>query len=169
MLESKEENGKTYVTKLVHAGTPENFVYYCTADYDAYRAEYLLTGNANYGNAYKTLSNGTEINPRSWEMYKDKELDAKGYIKEVHAMTYNEALAITGSTSSTTGIRNTGSYYWLGSAQSSNYLWDVYPGGDIFDAHDWCWGVRPVVELNEGVYIASGDGSETSPYILAKD
>ena len=102
-------------------------------------------------------------------MYKDKELDAKGYIKEVHAMTYNEALAITGSTSNTTGIRNTGSYYWLGSAYSNYSLWSVYGGGSIINNSNYCWGVRPVVSLESGVYIKSGDGSETSPYILAKD
>ena len=30
-------------------------------------------------------------------------------------------------------------------------------------------GIRPVVEMNEGVYIASGNGTEASPYILAKE
>ena len=164
VLESKEENGKTYVTKLVHAGTPENFVYYYTTSYDVYRAEYLLS-NGQRQTGWSTLSNGTAINPRSWDMYKDKELDAKGYIKEVHAMTYSEAYAITNST----GIRNTGSYYWLGSAGSSICLWGVYSGGDISVNYGYCWGVRPVVSLESGVYIAGGDGTEASPYILAKE
>lgn len=34
--------------------------------------------------------------------------------------------------------------------------------------HD-CWGIRPVVEMNDGVYIASGTGTESDPYILAKE
>ena len=53
-------------------------------------------------------------------MYKDKILDKNGYISDVHAMTYNEAYKIAGSTSSTTGMRNTGAGYWLASAYASN-------------------------------------------------
>ena len=168
VLESKEENGKTYVTKLVHAGTPENFVYYYTTSYDAYRAEYLLS-NGQRQTGWSTLSNGTAINPRSWDMYKDKELDAKGYIKEVHAMTYSEAYAITNSTGITTGIRNTGSYYWLGSASRSDHLRRVNNDGYIGSNRNCCWGVRPVVSLESGVYIASGDGTDGNPYVLAKE
>ena len=172
MLESKEENGKTYVTKLVHAGIPENFVFYCTTSNDGYRAEYLLSSGERMSE-YKTLSNGTTINSRNWDMYKDKELDKKGYIKEVHAMTSSEALAITGSTSSTNGIRNTGSYYWLGSADSNNYsyLWCVRGGnyGSMDNNYRYCWGIRPVVSLESGVYIESGEGTADSPYVLAKE
>ena len=32
-----------------------------------------------------------------------------------------------------------------------------------------CSGIRPVVVMNEGVYIASGDGTEANPYVLGKD
>ena len=32
-----------------------------------------------------------------------------------------------------------------------------------------CFGIRPVVVLKSGVYIASGDGTEENPYILGKD
>lgn len=31
------------------------------------------------------------------------------------------------------------------------------------------FGIRPVVEMNEGVYIASGSGTEADPYVLAKE
>ena len=31
------------------------------------------------------------------------------------------------------------------------------------------YGIRPVVEMNDGVYIASGTGSYTDPYVLGKD
>ena len=163
VLESKEENGKTYVTKLVHAGTPENFVYYYTTSNDASRAEYLLSnGERQTGYKTKTLSNGTTINPRNWDMYKDKELDKKGYIKEVHAMTYSEASAASSN------IRTTGNYYWLGSAYYGDYLRFVNRGDSMGGSNFSCWGVRPVVSLESGVYIESGDGTEASPYILAK-
>ena len=32
-----------------------------------------------------------------------------------------------------------------------------------------CLGIRPVVTMNDGVYIAGGSGTETDPYILGKD
>ena len=101
-------------------------------------------------------------------MYKDQ--SKLEMIEEVHAMTYNEALAITGSSSNTDGIRNTGGYYWLASASGSRgYLFDVRKLGDIGSVNNYCFGVRPVVSLKSGVYIASGDGTESSPYILAME
>ena len=33
----------------------------------------------------------------------------------------------------------------------------------------YTFGIRPVVEMNDGVYIAGGDGTETNPYVLGKD
>ena len=171
ILSSYEENGKTYVTKLVHAGCPENFVYYYTTAYDNRRVEYILSSGLRQ-TGYSTYS------ARSWQMYVDKNqknliADTKDKdnndIKDIHAMTYEEALAITGSINTTTGIRNTGSYYWLGSAYTSKYG-DVcsvgYKGDFIFNLGTNCWGCRPVVSLKSGVYIKSGDGVEGSPYIL---
>ena len=164
VLESKEENGKTYVTKLVHAGTPENFVYYNYRSYDQNRAEYLLS-NGERQTAYKELYDGTIINPRSWNMYKDKDLDSKGYIKNVHCITNSEAKAATSN------IKVTGSCYWIASA----YYYDLgmvdKTGTMSYYLHlsqSLCIGIRPVVELNEGVYIVSGNGTATNPYILAK-
>ena len=37
------------------------------------------------------------------------------------------------------------------------------------DVYRYCWGIRPVVVMNDGVYIASGDGTESNPYVLGKD
>lgn len=87
-------------------------------------------------------------------------------VKDIHAMTYEEACAITGNGNSTTGIRNTGSYYWVGSAGGEDYLSYVRDNGGVYSYMRYCWGVRPVVSLKAGVYIASGDGTETSPYVL---
>ena len=92
-------------------------------------------------------------------------------IKDVHAMDYSEALAITGNTNSTDGLRNTGAYYWLASAHPSfsSGVWNVYGFGGIYSNGYFCWGVRPVVSLTSGVYIKNGSGTEADPYILGKD
>ena len=173
ILESKEENGRTYVSKITHAGSPENFVYYYTTSYDNRRVEYILSGGTRQ-TTYNTYK------PRSWQMYVDKnqkdliadttDKDGK-QIKDVHAMDYSEALAITGNTNSTDGLRNTGAYYWLASAHpSGNYsVWGVGSNGSIGSNCYHCWGVRPVVSLTSGVYIKNGSGTEADPYILGKD
>ena len=123
ILESKEENGKTYVTKITHAGSPENFVYYYMERIDNRRVEYILSGGQRQTD-YSTYQ------PRDWSMYKDKTLDKNGYISDVHAMTHDEAYKITGNESTTSGIRNTKAIYWLASSASINYnynfVWSVY-------------------------------------------
>ena len=166
ILESKEENGKTYVTKITHAGSPENFVYYYTGTgYDNRRVEYILSGGQRQ-TGYSTYQ------PRDWSMYKDKTLEKNGYISDVHAMTYDEAYKITGNTSSTTGgMRKTGAYYWLAFActSSSSNVWYVNDGSGMSYDNRYCWGVRPVVSLTSGIYIKTGTGTEADPYILGKD
>ena len=123
ILESKEENGKTYVAKITHAGSPENFVYHATNQYDNRGVEYILSGGQRQTD-YSTYK------PRDWSMYKDKTLDQNGYISDVHAMTHDEAYKITGNESTTSGIRNTKAIYWLASSASINYnynfVWSVY-------------------------------------------
>ena len=175
ILESKEENGKTYVTKITHAGSPENFVYYYTKNYDNRRVEYILSSGKRQ-TGYNTYQ------PRSWQMYVDQsqkdlianttDKDGK-QIKDIHAMDYSEAYAITNSKDSTNGIRNTGAYYWLASAYMSNdvsHVWNVRGNGKMYsDGNGYCWGVRPIVSLTSGVYIKSGTGTESDPYILGKD
>ena len=173
ILESKEENGKTYVTKITHAGSPENFVYRYTTSNDNMRAEYILSSGKRQ-TGYNTYQ------PRSWQMYVDqsqKDLiadttDKDGNpIKDIHAMDYNEALTITGTINSTNGIRNTGEYYWLASLHASYdiYIWIVGDLGDIICFTNGCLGIRPVVTMTDGVYIKSGTGTEANPYILGKD
>ena len=180
ILESKEENGKTYVTKIVHAGTPENFVYSYSNIGDAYRTEYILSGGTKQ-TGYSTLGDGkTAINPRSWQMYIDQDqkdlikntekTDENGNpIKDIHAMDYDEVRI-----SNTNGMKNTGDYYWIASASYDSSLWYVDNGGNIYDAHSFnvynrCFGIRPVVTMADGVYISSGTGIDADPYILAKD
>ena len=186
ILESKEENGKIYVTKIIHAGSPENFVYYYATSYDNRRVEYILSGGKRQ-TEYSTLSSGKAINSRSWQMYVDKKqidliantTDKEGnQIKDIHAMDYSEAYSTTNSTSSTKEIRNTGAYYWLASAYTRYYsgyyqncLWYVQNNGTIYSNNDYdhCWGIRLVVSIADGVYIASGSGTDADPYILGKD
>ena len=109
ILESKEENGKTYIIKIVHAGSPENFVF---SSNDPNVAEYLLSSGTRKIN-YNTSSIGVKVKPRSWDMYKDK--NQLNLIKEVHAMTYEDFLNNIGNT----GKIAIGSYYWLASTNGS--------------------------------------------------
>ena len=173
-LDNLSSGEKVYVTKLVHAGSPENFVYYYTTSYDNRRVEYILSGGIRQ-TRYNMLNNGTVINGRDWSMYEDKSLKAKGYIDEVHAMTYDEAIAITGSKGSTNGLRNIKACYFSASAYPSDDYRVMYvnDNGRIYEGistiNRLCWGVRPVVSLASGVYITGGDGTEGNEYVLGKD
>ena len=113
---NNEKNEKIYVTKLIHAGSPENFVYCYTTSNDTNRAEYLLSSGTRKAE-YNILNSGKEINKRYWDMYKDIELNKRGYINNVHIMTYEEAYNITGNNNDTNGIRNIDSNYWLASVK----------------------------------------------------
>lgn len=51
------ENGKTYVTKLIHAGSPENFAFKYEAGPEGTRANYILS-SGTVGSDYNTLVTG---------------------------------------------------------------------------------------------------------------
>ena len=57
----------------------------------------------------------------------------------------------------------------LPGASYGNDVHTVADGGYIGSIHNYCFGLRPVVVMNEGVYIASGDGTEGNEYVLGKD
>ena len=164
ILEGQEENGKTYITKIIHAGSPENFVFYHGIEFNNRRAEYILSG----GTRQKTYST---YQPRDWSMYKDN--NQLNLIKEVHEMTYYEAY------NTDKEIRKIGSGYWLATAYDGyGYRWDldcIFQDGNIGEARGMnnytgkCLGIRPVVTMNDGVYIVSGTGTESDPYVLGKD
>ena len=169
VLESEEKtvNGekRLYIKSIVHAGAPENFVYYYTQTNDAYRAEYILSSGKTKNSS---LTSNIPTKTRNWDKYKDQ--SKLSLIDSVRCMTYDDAYKITNSTSNTNDPRRkTGAYYWLGSAYSSSRLWDVYYNGGVYYDGNFCFGVRPVVSLKSGVYIKSGTGTEEDPYILAKD
>ena len=168
ILESKEENGKTYVTKITHAGSPENFVCECYHSRDNYRAYYLLTGNNEFGNSDK-LETGEKINTRNWQMYVDhsqKDLianitDTNGNIKkDIHLAGPYEIGEATGAYYWLAGVNGSGGLQACGIDGRNNY------GGN---SANLCYGIRPVVTMAEGVYIKSGTGTEADPYILGKD
>ena len=159
ILTSEVKNGKTYVTKIVHSGAPENYVHYRE---DGYRSEWILSGGTR-----QTGYSVSGKSPRKWDMYIDN--SQSSLISEVHAMTYDEAVAITGNTDNTNDIkRNTGACYYLASAHY-NGLRGAYIGGHVDYSCYRCLGVRPVVSLQSGVYISGGSGTESDPYILAKE
>lgn len=163
ILQSRQENGKTYVSKLIHTGTPENFVFDWTAIYDSWRAVYLLS-SGKIETSYNILSNGTKINARNWDMYKDqKQLNL---IKNVHCITMEEIGGILGTDIANVGTNN----YWITEHSDNDNLWRVIGnGGKLYGSVEDCFGIRPVVELNEGVYISSGTGTESDPYVLDKE
>ena len=171
ILEKEEKDGKTYIYKIIHAGSPENYVYCYTTQNDAYRAEYLLSGGKKQSE-YNKLNTGNLINTRSYDMYKDKMLDAKGYINNVHIMTEEEFTNTLYNYNS--NILKTEEYYWLENAQNQWFMYPVMSNGELWvrnlmgsDRHSF--GIRPVIEMNEGVIITSGSGTEEDPYILGKD
>mgnify|MGYP004580602325 FL=1 len=170
ILESEEKNEKTYIKKIIHAGTPENLVYNYTKEYDNRRLEYLLSGGERQTD-YSKLSTGEEIKTRDWSNYKDKDMERKGYINKVYAIGYDEALLMTENENKTDGLRQTGGYYWLASAHFTGdaSMMVIKKDGNIGYNYGACWGIRPVVEMNDGVYIVSGSGTEMDPYVLGKD
>ena len=125
ILESKEENEKTYVKKIIHAGSPENFVYTpADGNYPDARAVYLLSGGMKY-KSYNVISTGETINPRSFHMYVDKNQESiiaetkdkdGNTIKDIHLMTYDEATNVNYY------LRETGAYYWLATADRTRFF-----------------------------------------------
>lgn len=165
ILKLNEKNGKMYVNSIVHSGSPENFVYYYTANYDSNRAEYLLSNGVRQKN-YNKLNNGrTIINSRNWDVYRDKNLERKNMIKEVHPMDYDEANIQNNND------RNIGAYYFLSTTYNYYNIWVCTSNGnlDFYRLGYNCFGIRPVVTMQDGVYIKSGTGTESDPYILDKE
>ena len=169
VLESEEKtvNGekRLYIKSIVHAGAPENFVYWYSQGNDAYVAEYILSSGKIKNSS---LTSNIPTKTRNWDKYKDQsKLDL---IDSVRCMTFGDAYKITNNSFGTNDSRiNTGAYYWLGSASDNVGLWNVNKYGYMDDYSGYCCGVRPVVSLKSGVYAVSGDGSESDPYILGKD
>ena len=169
VLESEEKtvNGekRIYIKSIVHAGAPEDFVYYYTQTNDAYRAEYILSNGKTKNSS---LTSNIPTKTRNWDKYKDQsKLDL---IDSVRCMTYDDAYKITNSASSTNDSRRTtGAYYWLGSDDDDFNLWNVRDDGRMISNGSSCFGVRPVVSLKSGVYVVSGTGTGDDPYILGKD
>lgn len=163
VLESEEKtvNGekRLYIKSIVHAGAPENFVYYYSQTNDAYRAEYILSNGKTKNSS---LTSNIPTKTRNWDKYKDQ--SKLSLIDDVHVMTYAEAAKLYNN-----NAINTGAYYWLGSAYNSRNLWDVNDDGFMGYSYYNCFGVRPVVSLKSGVYAVSGTGTRDEPYILGKD
>ncbi len=169
VLESEEKTVKgekrIYIKSIVHAGAPENFVYYYSQTNDAYRAEYILSSGKIKNSS---LTSNIPTKTRNWDKYKDQsKLDL---IDSVRCMTYDDAYKITNNTSVTNDQRRkTEASYWLCSANYDFRLWFVNFLGYMSAGDKHCFGVRPVVSLKSGVYIKAGTGIEADPYILGKD
>ncbi len=142
-----ETNTSTKTVTLVHAGQPECY----------------------YHGENKSESK-TKLDERAANEYMND------YAESAHAMTYEEAYAITDSTSSTSEtLRKTGDYYWLATANSdSNYsLWNVGSDGYIDYNYNRSLGFRPVIELKANM-LTSGQttdkvGNKDAWTIVAQD
>lgn len=44
----------------------------------------------------------------------------------------------------------------------------INSSGNLYGTNEYCFGIRPVVTMVEGVYIVSGIGTEEDPYVLGK-
>ena len=160
VLESEEKTVKgekrLYIKSIVHAGAPENFVYYYTQTNDAYRAEYILSNGKTKNSS---LTSNIPTKTRNWGKYKDQ--SKLNLIYSVRCMTYDDAL----NNGSKVGTVSS----WLASARSDQYLWMGFSGIDNGYSTNTSKGVRPVVSLMSGVYAVSGTGTGDDPYILGKD
>lgn len=158
---------RMYVNKIIHAGVPENFVLVVTRnDCEAYIKEYIFSSGLN-----NTVYSSSGFNARNWDMYKDK--NQMDLIKNVHVLKCQEASDMEkGNGEATDGIRNIGVEYYLLESSKGSGVYFCQENGRMNERHGWldqCTGVRPVVEMVDNVYIVSGDGTETNPYVLAKE
>ena len=93
---------------------------------------------------------------------------------------------VAATSQKTEGINSIGKEYWLASRRADSYstyasfymrtvysdgelsysdLWFVHLSGESYP-YSKSYGVRPVITLKSGIQTKSGDGSETSPFIL---
>ena len=68
-------------------------------------------------------------------------------------------------------ILKAGGRYWIPYIDSTNTnnLMYVQPGGYVGGMGSYYYGIRVVVELKKDIYIQSGTGTETDPYVLSKN
>ena len=130
IVEINAQDGKIYITKIIHAGTPKKFVFYhekapsntySVNRYCGYKAEYVLSSGTR-GTGYPYYYNGIKQS-RNWDMYIDKnQLDL---IKEVHCITKEEVTAITGGNGTKNSVLALNRNYWLanGYFQSGASSW----------------------------------------------
>ena len=184
VIKNNDGSDRIFVTKIIHAGVPELFVFQYTCDEgDGCRAEYLLSGGERQ-TGYSTLSTGETINPRNWNMYKDK--NQENLIDNVHCLTREERWNATDF-----DIKGNCLRYWFANNADLKVTYDTIYNYRIYynsalrqnDFNNYATqyqepkygvgydfaGIRPVVQMVDGVYIKSGTGTEADPYILGKD
>lgn len=170
IFETNEENEKTYVTKLIHAGSPENFVYVYYSGVNDGMAKYICYSGLEMTNYNKTIS-GKTLMSRSWDMYKDK--NQLSLIDNVHLLTKEEYTNVGEYNTGFGGyIIPIGSAYWVMTNAFGNGYIHYSRSNDgwvTVGALGNCLGIRPVIELKTGVIIISGDGSKENPYVLGME
>ena len=182
VIKNNDGSDRIFVTKIIHAGVPELFAFQFTCEEgDGCRAEYLLSGGERQ-TGYSTLSTGETINPRNWNMYKDK--NQENLIDNVHCLTREERWNATdfdikgnefcywfaNNADSKVTYRNEYKIYYNSALRQNSYNnYATQYQEPKYGVGSGFTGIRPVVQMVDGVYIKSGTGTEADPYILGKD
>lgn len=163
-VSSSDKNGQCYVGSIPAwkiLGKDSNGCVQLMATYIT--EAYYHDTNAS---ASEALLNGSGT--RSFSIYENTELAVSG---SAHAMTQAEAASLPDNNSrkatTLSGMAGLSSsnYYWLGTANGSLYLYNVYSDGGINYSIGLCYGVRPVVSLKSDI-LFSGTGTASDPYVV---
>ena len=155
ILSSYEENGRIYVTKLIHAGAPENFTCMYGTN-NAAIAEYILSG----GNRDKKFN---DYKVRDWNMYMDQ--NQKDLIESIHIIRYDEAKSLSSNEKRKIGS----TYFLLTNGETKTFQTVLEDGSFDYFRSGHCFGIRPVIVMKDGVYIEKGEGTIEEPFVLLSE
>ena len=194
IIKNEDGTDRIYVKKIMHAGTPENFVYYDKYANNNHNALYILSGGREDIKNNTIFILNKQINARNWQMYIDEKqkdfiadiTDADGnIIKDISVMDYVEDVQKACNVGhdyafndlameETKNLLHIGASYWIKGGIAEFLTEEIffkynYGKTEIERSKNMCLGIRPVVTMTEGVYIKSGSGTEEDPYILGKE
>lgn len=134
------------VVKIVHAGTPECY-----------------TNSWNASTDLGVLAN------RDYSEYINSYATRATILDKTLAETVSGAnVTVGGDILDSTPALFAGARYFLATANPSNsqHLINIQSGGYISSSGGSTYGIRPVVTLNQDLYVSSGNGTSSSPYVI---
>ena len=162
---------------LISAGCPEDYYHSYSTNY-GYISEYILSGNTN-SSAPSDLELGSKYTARDWSMYVNASYGSritataltKTRLDQWYNKNYNLTSADTYNNSTFQKIYGTNneslidnySYYWLASADRSDYVYFVDPSIRFVNngsGHN-AFGVRVLVSLPSGIQTSEPVGTKT--------